>query len=293
MTLPFKGLLTALVTPFQNGMVDEQAVAALIERQIAAGVHGLVPNGTTGESATLSEAEQCRLIECAVAAARGRIPVVAGCGAPDTAKVIRLAAHAKRVGADAVLAVTPYYNRPSQVGLEAHYRALADSVEIPIILYNVPKRTGIDLLPETVAALARHPNIVGIKDASSDLERVALHRNLCGAEFALLSGNDGEAVGFNALGGQGCISVTGNVAPELCARMQVATLAGDFGAAQDINRGLARLHRAMFIEPSPAPAKAALAMLGLIQDEVRLPILPVSDSARALIREAMIEARLL
>lgn len=293
MTPRFHGLMTALITPFRDGAVDEAAYTALVERQIDAGVHGLVPNGTTGESATLSEAEQKRVISLCVEVARGRVPVVAGCGSNDTAKALVLLQHAKAVGADAAMIVTPYYNKPNQAGLEAHFTRLADGVQLPQILYNVPARTNVDLLPETLAALARHPNIIGIKDASNLLERVALQRRGCGAGFILLSGEDSTAIGFNALGGQGLISVTANVAPELCARAQEAALAGDFGAAQDINTVLAPLHKALFLEPNPAPAKAALALLGLCQDDVRLPLTPASAATREALRSAMGEARIL
>jgi 4-hydroxy-tetrahydrodipicolinate synthase len=293
MTPRFHGLMTALVTPFRDGAVDETAYAALVERQIDAGVHGLVANGTTGETATLSESEQKRVIALCVEAARGRVPVVAGCGSNDTAKALSLLQHAKAIGADAAMIVTPYYNKPNQAGLEAHFTALADGVQLPQIVYNVPARTNVDLLPETLATLARHPNIIGIKDASNQLERVAMHRRGCGAGFILLSGEDSTAIGFNALGGQGLISVTANVAPELCARAQEAALAGDFGAAQDINALLSPLHKALFLEPNPAPAKAALALLGLCRDDVRLPLVAANAATREALRSAMAEARLL
>jgi 4-hydroxy-tetrahydrodipicolinate synthase len=292
MTPRFHGLMTALVTPFADDAVDEVALRGLIERQIEAGVHGIVPNGTTGESATLSEAEQKRVIDLAVEFAAGRVPVVAGCGSSDTAKALTLVGHAKTVGADAAMVVTPYYNRPSQAGLIAHFRAIADAVQLPLIIYNVPARTQVDLLPETLIELSRHPNIVSVKDASNQLERVALHRRGCGADFILLSGEDATAIGFLALGGNGLISVTANVAPELCARAQVAALAGDFGAAQDINARLAPLHKALFQEPSPAPAKAALSMLGLCRDDVRLPLVRAGEATRAALQAAMAEARL-
>ena len=293
MTAHFTGVMPALITPFRDGMVDETAFAALVERQIASGVHGLVPAGTTGESATLSPEEQKRVIALCVETARGRVPVVAGTGTPDTAKTIELTRHAKTVGADAALVVTPYYNRPSQEGMVAHFTAIADAVQLPLILYNVPRRTGVDLLPETVAKLARHPNIVGLKDASNELDRATRQRALCGEKFALLSGEDGTAVGFNAMGGQGCISVTANVAPELCARLQECCRAGDYGSAHDIDLRLSALHRALFMEPSPAPAKYALSRLGLCREDARLPHVPVSAATREAIDAAMGRAGLL
>ncbi len=274
-------------------MVDETAFAVLVERQIASGVHGLAPNGTTGESVTLSMEEQKRVIALCVDLARGRVPVVAGTGSSDTAKVIELTRHAKAVGADAALVVTPYYNRPSQDGMIAHYTALADAVQLPLILYNVPARTSVDLLPETVATLSRHPNIVGIKDASNQLDRATRQRNMCGRDFALLSGEDGTAVGFNAMGGNGCISVTANVAPELCARLQACCAAGDYGSAHDIDLKLSALHRALFMEPSPAPAKYALSRLDLCREDVRLPIIPVSAATREAVDAALMRAGLL
>ena len=293
MTAHFTGTLPALITPFRDGMVDETAFAALVERQIASGVHGLVPNGTTGESVTLSIDEQKRVIALCVEVAKGRVPVVAGTGSSDTAKVIELTRHAKTVGADAALVVTPYYNRPSQDGMAAHYTAIADAVQLPLIVYNVPARTGVDLLPETLATLARHPNIVGIKDASNQLDRATRQRALCGRDFSLLSGEDGTAVGFNAMGGQGLISVTANVAPELCARLQDCCAAGDYGSAHDIDLKLSALHRALFMEPSPAPAKYALSKLGLCREDVRLPLIPVNAATREAVDAAMARAGLL
>jgi 4-hydroxy-tetrahydrodipicolinate synthase len=292
MTTSFTGALTALITPFRDGKVDEAAFCALVERQIACGIHGLAPNGTTGESATLTVEEQKRIIELCVKTARRRAPVIAGTGSNDTARTIDLTKAAKALGADAALVVTPYYNRPHQAGLIAHYTAIADAVDLPLVLYNVPTRTAVDLLPETVAALARHRNIVGLKDASGLIERATRQRTACGPQFALLSGNDGSAVGFNAQGGQGCISVTANVAPELCARLQQCCLAGDFGSALDIDTRLEPLHRALFLEPSPAPVKYAMAKLGLCGEEARLPLAPVSAETRAAIDAALATAGL-
>ncbi|KAF0181268.1 MAG: 4-hydroxy-tetrahydrodipicolinate synthase [Hyphomonadaceae bacterium] len=293
MTSHFSGAYTALVTPFRDGKVDEAAFVSVIERQIVSGIHGLVPNGTTGEAPTLSVEEQKRVISLCVETAKGRVPVVAGTGSNDTAKTIALTRHAKEAGADAALVVTPYYNRPQQPGLIAHYTAIADAVELPIILYNVPGRTAVDLLPDTVATLAKHPNIVGHKDASGAIDRATRQRIDCGPGFALFSGNDESAVGFNAQGGQGCISVTANVAPELCARLQQCCLAGDFGSALDIDLRLSALHKALFLEPSPAPTKYALAKLGICSEDSRLPLVPVSAATRAAIDAAMKIAGLL
>jgi 4-hydroxy-tetrahydrodipicolinate synthase len=293
MTSHFSGAYTALVTPFRDGKVDQAAFVSVIERQVASGVHGLVPNGTTGEAPTLSVEEQQRVISLCVETARGRVPVVAGVGSADTAKTIALTRFAKEVGADAALVVTPYYNRPQQPGLIAHYTAIADAVQLPLILYNVPGRTAVDLLPDTVATLAQHPNIVGIKDASGAIDRATRQRIDCGPEFVLFSGNDESAVGFNAQGGQGCISVTANVAPELCARLQQCCLAGDYGSALDIDMRLHALHKALFLEPSPTPTKYALAKLGVCSEESRLPLVPISAGTRAAVDAAMKMAGLL
>lgn len=286
------GSIPALVTPFRNGMVDEKAFAALVERQIAAGAHGLVPVGTTGESATLSFEEHERVIEVCIEAAARRAPVVAGAGGNATDEALRLMRHAKAAGADAVLVVTPYYNRPSQEGLYHHYKALAEGVDIPIVLYNVPGRTGVDMSPETVARIAALPNVVGLKDATGDMARVARHRELCGPDFVLLSGDDGSALGFNAHGGTGAISVTANVAPHDFAALQNACASGDYGRAQALNDRLAGLHKALFADASPAPTKYALSKLGLCTEEVRLPLVACSPAARAAVDAAMVQAGL-
>jgi 4-hydroxy-tetrahydrodipicolinate synthase len=283
----FQGCFTALVTPFAGDAVDEAAFVRLVRRQIDEGVHGLVPNGTTGESATLSLDEQVRVLALTVETAAGRVPVIGGVGSNDTAKAITLARAAKRLGCDGAMAVTPYYNRPNQAGLERHFLAIADAVEIPLILYNVPTRTAVDLAPETVARLARHPNIVGLKDASNDVARVSRHKRLIDKPFALFSGEDGSAVGFNAMGGVGLISVTANIAPALCARMIQATLVGDFGAAQSLATALSDLTRTLFLEPSPAPAKAALARMGYCSASVRSPLAQVSPETDAAIVRAL------
>ncbi len=290
----FKGSIPALITPFRNGKVDEQAFEKLVIRQIDAGSHAVVPCGTTGESATLSHDEHRRVVELCVEIVAGRIPVIAGAGSNSTQEAIGLVAHAKAVGAHAALTVCPYYNRPSQPGLRAHFLAIADAVELPLVLYNVPARTVSDLEPETLGELSKHPNIVALKDATGDLGRVAWHANVCEDEFILLSGDDPSAIGFNALGGVGCISVTANLAPKACADLQNAIMAGDYIKAREINATLQKLHRAMFFEPSPAPVKFAMAELGLCDPEVRSPILEIqSEQVKEDIRSAMREAGLL
>ena len=289
----FHGSLPALITPFRNGILDEQGFQAFVEWQIAEGSHGLVPCGTTGESATLSMEEHLRVVRLCVEAARRRVPVIAGAGSNSTAHAIDLTRGAKAAGADAVLVVAPYYNKPSQDGLVAHYTAINDAVDIPIVVYNVPSRTVIDMSVETVGRLSKLSNVVGIKDASGDIGRVARHRALCGPKFVLLSGDDPNAIGFNASGGVGCISVTANVAPKLCAQMQNATAQGAFETARAIDDKLAALHKLMFIEPSPAPAKYAASLLGKCEEGVRLPLLSCTDGAKAQIRTAMTQAGLI
>ncbi len=289
----YSGSIPALITPFRDGNVDEQAFQDFIGWQIEQGSHGLVPCGTTGESATLSVAEHVRVVELCVEAAAGRVPVIAGAGSNNTAHAIELAKAAKRARADAVLVVAPYYNRPSQEGIHAHFKAINDAVDIPIMVYNVPSRTVVDISVETLGRIAALANAIGVKDASGDMSRVARHRALCGEQFILLSGDDGSALGFNANGGVGCISVTANVAPKLFAQMQEATWRGDYGAARAIDAKLAALHKALFIEPSPAPTKYACSLLGKCGEEVRLPMIPCSDAAKARILAAMKEAGLL
>lgn len=289
----FYGSIPALITPFRNGIVDERAFQTFVERQISEGSHALVPCGTTGESATLSTQEHARVVELCVEAAAGRVPVIAGAGSNSTAHAIELARLAKKAGADAVLVVAPYYNKPSQDGLVGHFTAINDAVDIPIVVYNVPARTVTDISVETMGRLAKLSNVVGVKDATSDLARVARHRALCGEDFIQLSGEDPSAIGFNAYGGKGCISVTANVAPKLSAQMQKASLNGDIAAARAIDDKLAPLHKALFCEPSPAPAKYACSLLGLCTDEVRLPLLPCTDAAKAQIRAAMTHAGLI
>ncbi len=286
----FRGVFTALVTPFRDGRVDETAFAALVERQIAAGVHGLVPVGTTGETATLTHEEHARVVSLCVEVAAKRVPVIAGAGSNATEEARYLVRHAKYAGADAALVVTPYYNRPSQEGLYRHYEALGGQGAPPVLVYNVPSRTGVDISNATLDRLSALPHIVGVKDATGDLARVALQRLSCGPDWTLLSGDDPSGLGYVAHGGHGCISVTANVAPGPCARMYEACLAGDFTAARKINDTLARLHGALFADASPAPTKYALAKLGLISEDVRLPIAPCSEAAREAVDAALAEA---
>jgi len=291
MTAPlFKGVITALITPLRDGNVDEAAFRRLLERQIAAGVHGVVPMGTTGESATLHLDEHKRVVEQCVEIAAGRIRVIAGAGSSATDKAIELTRFAKTVGADGALVVTPYYNRPSQVGMQAHFEAVADAVQLPILLYNVPGRTGVDLSNETVAALAAHPNIVGIKDASADVARASWMRaNIHGA-FDLISGDDSSYLGYAAHGGVGVISVTSNVAPEAMVALYDAIQAGDVAVARSWQERLIGLHKALFLDNSPSPAKYALARLGLCDEEVRLPLSLTADAVKPAIDKALTEA---
>ena len=290
----FSGSIPALVTPFQNGAVDEGAFRRLVSWQIDQGSSALVPCGTTGESATLSYEEHYRVISLCVAEADGRVPIIAGCGSNDTATAVRHMAFAKAEGAAAALVVAPYYNRPNQDGIYAHYAHLADKCDLPIILYNVPGRTVTDLLPETVARLSQIPTIVGIKDASGNLARVAEHRLGCGTDFCQLSGNDDMAVAFNAAGGIGCISVTANVAPKLCAELQAACLAEDYATARVLNDRLHRLHTALFTDASPAPVKYALTrVLAGFPDEVRLPLVAASAGSRASVDAGLAHAGLI
>ena len=282
-----KGSITALVTPFRDGAVDEPALRRLVERQLAGGTHGLVPCGTTGESVTLSLDEHRRVVEICVEVAAGRVPVIAGAGANDTRKAVELIRVAQAAGADAALVVTPYYNKPSQAGLIAHYAAVADASDLPVVLYDVPSRTGVTMTVDTVAAVAERSTVVAIKDAVGDMIRPTLMRAACGPDFILLSGDDPSALGYMAHGGRGCISVTSNVAPEACAAFQNACLSGDFAAARLEHEQLIDLHRALFLDASPAPTKYALSKLGLCTDEVRLPLLPCAEAVRPQVYAAM------
>jgi 4-hydroxy-tetrahydrodipicolinate synthase len=283
----FRGSLPALVTPFRDGGVDWAALEALVEWQIAEGSHGLVPVGTTGESPTLSHEEHEQVIEFVVRVAAKRVPVIAGAGSNNTTEAIRFLRHAERVGADAALVVTPYYNKPTQAGLIAHFHALHEACGLPIIIYNIPSRSVIDMLPATMAELARLPRIIGVKDATGRIERVSQQRLACGRDFIQLSGEDATALGFNAQGGVGCISVTANVAPRLCAEFQEATLRGDYATALHYHDRLMPLHEALFLEPGVCGAKYALSRLGKVADEVRLPLLPVTQRTREAIDAAM------
>ncbi len=288
----FHGSIPALVTPFRNGAVDLETLRNLVDWHVAQGSHGLVPVGTTGESPTLSHAEHETVVEEVVRAARGRIPVIAGAGSNNTAEAVRFIQQAEKVGADAALVVTPYYNKPTQAGLVAHFTLLHDCCELPIIIYNIPGRSAVDMMPDTMAELARLPRIVGVKDATGDLDRVCRQRMLCGADFLQLSGEDATAHGFNAQGGRGCISVTANVAPRLCADMQEACLAGDYGKALELQDRLMPLHKAIFAEPGLVGAKYGLSVLGLCSDEVRTPLVPLTEGTKARVEEGMRHAGL-
>jgi len=290
----FKGSIPALVTPFRDGAVDEKAYQEFVDWQIKEGSHGLVPVGTTGESPTLSHAEHKRVVDLCIEAAGGRVPVMAGAGSNNTVEAIDFATFAQKAGADALLIVTPYYNKPNQAGLKAHYRAIDKEVDIPIFIYNIPGRSVIDMTPETMAELfATCKNIKGVKDATANMSRASRQREVCGPDFIQLSGEDITALGFNAHGGTGCISVTANVAPRLCAQFQEATLAGDFRTALEIQDRLAPLHNALFIEPNPTGVKYALSLIGKLDNELRLPLVPVSETTQAAIRDAMTHAGLL
>ncbi|GGL56979.1 4-hydroxy-tetrahydrodipicolinate synthase [Wenxinia marina] len=287
-----KGSIPALVTPFANGELDLDTLKKLVDWHVAEGSHGLVPVGTTGESPTLTHEEHDRVVATVVEQAAGRIPVIAGAGSNNTAETIRLVDAAKAAGADAALVVTPYYNRPTQRGLIAHFTAAADR-GLPIIIYNIPGRSCVDMTPDTMGELAKHPNIVGVKDATGDLSRVSRQRITCGTDFWQISGEDPTAVGFNAQGGIGCISVTANVAPSLCAQLQEATLAGDYRAALEVQDRLMPLHLAIFTEPGLVGVKYAMHMLGLCRDEVRLPLVPLSEGTRLAVKDALKYAGLL
>ncbi len=289
----FRGSMPALVTPFKDGELDLDTLRALVDWHIDQGSHGIVPVGTTGESPTLSHEEHETVIEVVVQAARGRVPVIAGAGSNNTREGIRLLCHAEAVGADAALVVTPYYNKPTQAGLIAHYTALHDCCGLPIVIYNIPGRSVIDMTPATMGELARLPRIVGVKDATGRIERVSQQRAACGADFIQLSGEDATALGFNAHGGTGCISVTANVAPRLCSEFQQATLAGDYKSALDYQDRLMPLHEAIFLEPGLAGAKYGLSLLGLCSPEVRLPLVGLTEGTRDAIRAAMVHAGLL
>ena len=289
----FTGSMPALVTPFRDGKLDLDTLKSLVEWHVDEGSSAIVPVGTTGESPTLSHAEHETVIEEVVKAVAGRVPVIAGAGSNNTNEGIRLNRHAAEVGADAALVVTPYYNKPTQAGLLAHYRALHDAADIPIIIYNIPGRSIIDMTPQTMGELAKLPRIVGVKDATGDVTRVSMQRQTCGADFVQLSGEDASALGFNAHGGVGCISVTANVAPGLCAAFQKATLDGDYAEALRLQDRLMPLHTAIFLEPGLVGAKYGLSLLGKCTEEVRLPLVGLTDGTKAAIRDAMVHAGLI
>jgi len=290
----FKGSLVALITPMRDdGSVDEDAYAAFVEWQIKEGTHGIVPVGTTGESPTLSHEEHKRVVEIAVRVANGRVPVIAGTGSNSTEEAIALTRHAKEAGADAALIVTPYYNKPTQEGMFLHYTAIADAVDLPIIIYNIPPRSVIDMSVETMARLAKHKNIVGVKDATANLVRPLHTRRACGDDFCQLSGEDHTAISYNAAGGHGCISVTANVAPRLCSEMQTAWMEGRVQDAMAIQNRLVPLHDALFSETSPGPVKYAASLLGKTSERCRLPLAPLMEPTRAKVKAAMTEVGLL
>lgn len=293
MTNLFKGSLPALVTPFKDGKVDEKAFRAHVNWVIDEGSHGIVPVGTTGESPTLTHDEHKRVVEWAVEEARGRVPVMAGAGSNNTVEAIEFSKHAEKVGAQGLLHVTPYYNKPSQEGLYRHFKAIAEATSLPIFIYNIPPRSVVEMSVETMARLAEIKNIVGVKDATMKLDRVSAQRQACGKDFIQLSGEDGTALAHMAHGGHGCISVTANVAPRLCADFQNACLAGDFSKALAIQDKLFPLHQALFVEPNPAPSKAALNLLGRMSDEVRLPMVPASAATRETVKAALVHAGLM
>jgi 4-hydroxy-tetrahydrodipicolinate synthase len=289
----FRGSFTALVTPFKNASVDEKAFRSLVDWQIAEGTNGLVPVGTTGESPTLSHEEHGDVVEWCVEQAKGRVPVVAGAGSNSTKEAIVLAQHAEKSGATAVLVVTPYYNKPTQEGLYQHFKAINDAIGIPIIIYNIPSRSVIDMSVDTMKRLFELKNIVGVKDATANVVRTSQQRAAMGEGFNQLSGEDATALGFMAHGGHGCISVTSNVAPRLCAEFQALCLKGDFAGSLKLQDKLMPLHTALFIETNPAPAKYALSLLGKCAETVRLPMVPLAEKTRAAVREAMVHAGLI
>ncbi|MHA3978063.1 4-hydroxy-tetrahydrodipicolinate synthase [Halovulum sp. GXIMD14794] len=288
----FKGSIPALITPFKDGKVDEDALKKLVDWHVAEGSHGLVAAGTTAESPTLSHAEHRRVVEIVVQHTAGRIPVIAGAGSNNTAESIGLIQHAEEVGADAALVVTPYYNKPSQRGLYAHYKTLHDCCELPIIIYNIPGRSVIDMTPATMGELAKLPRIIGVKDATGDVSRVSDTRITCGPDFIQLSGEDASALGFNAHGGVGCISVIANVAPRLSAEFQEAMLAGDYARALTYQDRLMPLHRAAFMEPNPCPVKYALSVLGKCENELRSPLVTVTEETQTVMDDALRHAGL-
>ena len=289
---PFTGSIVALVTPFRDGEVDYPALDALVDRQIAAGQKGLVPCGSTGESATLTHDEHARVVAAVVRRAAGRVAVIAGTGSNSTAEAIRLTRHAKQAGADAALVVTPYYNKPTQEGLYQHFKAVHDAAELPIVIYNIPGRCVIDMSVDTMARLAKLPRIVGVKDATADLARPLATRLAIGPKFCQLSGEDATALPFLAQGGHGCISVTSNIAPKLCAEMHEAWARGDLKTAMAVNERLMPLHQALFCETSPGPVKFAASLLGHCTAETRLPLAEIAEASKERVKRALGQVRL-
>jgi 4-hydroxy-tetrahydrodipicolinate synthase len=288
-----RGSIPALITPFRDGKVDIKAFEAFVDWQIAEGTHGLVPCGTTGESPTLSDDEFTAVVGAAVKVAKGRVPVIAGTGSYSTSHAIELTQLAQKLGADIALVVTPYYNKPTQDGLYLHYAAIAEATRLPILIYNIPGRSVIDMTPDTMGRLAKLPNIIGVKDATANMARVTQQRATCGAKFVQLSGEDGTALGFNATGGVGCISVTANIAPRLCADFQNACAKGDYAKARELHERLMPLHDVLFCETSPTPVKYAASLIGKCEETVRLPLAPLSETSKAKVRAAMTKAGLL
>lgn len=287
------GSIPALITPFRDGRVDIKAFEAFVDWQISEGSHGLVPCGTTGESPTLSDDEFAAVVGAAVKAAKGRVPVIAGTGSNSTAHAIELTQLAQKLGADAALVVTPYYNKPTQEGLYLHFEAIAKATRLPVLIYNIPGRSIVDMTPDTMGRLVKIANIVGVKDATSNMARVTQQRAACGAKFVQISGEDGTALGFNAHGGMGCISVTANVAPRLCSEFQVACAKGDYTTARELHERLMPLHDTLFCETSPSPVKYAASLLGKCEETVRLPLAPLSETSKAKVRAAMTKVGLL
>ncbi|MFM8991492.1 MAG: 4-hydroxy-tetrahydrodipicolinate synthase [Alphaproteobacteria bacterium] len=289
----FKGSLVALITPFRGGKVDEKAFQDLVEWHVAEGTHGLVPCGTTGESPTLSHEEHRRVVELCIEAARGRVPVIAGTGSNSTDEAIELTRHARKAGANAALVVTPYYNKPTQEGLFQHFKAIVEAVDLPVVVYNIPGRSVVDISVETMARIAKLPNIVGVKESTGDVSRITKHRLLIGEGFCQVSGEDYLALAQMAAGADGCISVTANVAPRQLSQMHLACQRGDYAAARAIHERLAPLHEALFVETSPAPVKYAASLLGKCVPDIRLPLVEPGDSTRARVKAAMVHAGLL
>lgn len=289
----FKGSYTALITPFRDGAVDEDAFARIVDWQLNEGTHGLVPMGTTGESPTLSHEEHKRVVELCIKTAAGRAPVIAGAGSNATSEAVDFAKHAESAGADGLLVVTPYYNKPTQEGLYQHFKAVNDAVGIPIIIYNIPGRSVVDMSVDTMARLYELKNIAGVKDATANMARVSQQRAAMGPDFIQLSGEDATALGFMAHGGHGCISVASNVAPKLCAQFQNACLAGDYAKALQLQDVLMPIHETLFLETNPSPAKYALWRLGFCQDEARLPLVPLQEATKKAVEQAMIKAGLI